>query len=183
MRRPIIRLLVAVSTIIAGCLQIYATSLAADATQQAQMKVLSKEVPKSTESKTDFTGYNYTPPTEEEMAPMRPEYLAVLAKVHEPPEMTGKPMQVRKIVSPNVAKLWNVMSAVHSPEKATHEQRAAAIKELLAFATSKDRDDEIDRPMIYGAIAAMACIDDAEPQAIIGYANNALGDGDDALYN
>ncbi len=166
---------------IAGCLQVYATSLAADATQQAQMKVPSKEVPKSTESKTDSTDYNYTPPTEEELAPMRPEYLAVLAKVHEPPEMAGKPMQVRKVVSPNVVKLGKVMSAVGSPEQATHEQRAAAIKELLTFTTSKDCDDEIDKPMIYGVIAAISCIDGAEPQTVIEYASNALGGGDDAL--
>jgi len=44
-------------------------------------------------------GDSYTPPTAEEMAPMRPEYLAELAKIHEPPEMSGKPMEVRNVVS------------------------------------------------------------------------------------
>jgi len=126
---------------IAGCLQICANARAA--------------------------GDNYTPPTAEEMAPMRPEYLAVLAKVHEPPEMTGKPMQVRKVVSPNVVNLAKVMSAIGSPDKATHEQRTKAIKELLTFTTSKDRDDEIEKPMIYGVIAAIACMDGVEPQTII----------------
>ena len=156
-------------------------SLATDATQQVQMKVPAEEVSKSPENKADSTGYNYTPPTKEEMAPMRPEYLAALAKVHEPPEMAGKPMQVRKVLSPNAMKLGDEMSALGSPEKATHEQRAAAIKELLAIADSKDRDEEVDRPIVYGAVAAMACIDGVEPLTIIGYASNTLGDGDDTL--
>jgi tetratricopeptide (TPR) repeat protein len=141
--------------------------------------IVKAESPQPT--RTVSTNYNYTPPTEEEMTPMRPEYLAVLATVHEPPEMAGKPMQVRKAVSPNVAKLRNVMRAVGAPEKATHKQRSAAIKECLTIVTGKDHDDEIERPMVYGVIAAMACVDGAEPQTIIGYANNALADGDDAL--
>lgn len=154
-RQPIARLIFGALTMIAGCLHICSTPLAASD--------------------------NYTTPTAEEMTPMRSEYLAVLAKVHEPPEMNGKPMQVRKVVSPNVVMLGKVLSTVGSPEKATHEQRAASIKELLTFTTSKDRDDEIDKPMIYGVIAAIACIDGVEPQTIIKYASNALGDGDDAL--
>jgi tetratricopeptide (TPR) repeat protein len=154
-RQPITRLIFGALTMIVGCLQICATTLAA--------------------------GDNYTPPTAEEMAPMRPEYLAVLAKVHEPPEMTGKPMQVRKVVSTDVVNLAKVMSAIGAPDKATHEQRTATIKELLTFTTGKDREDEIEKPIIYGVIAAIACIDGVEPKTIIKYASNALGDGDDAL--
>ncbi len=113
---------------------------------------------------------------------MRPEYLAELAKVHEPPEMFGKPMQVRKAVSPNILKLGNAVADVDSPEKATHEQRTTAIRRLLEIANSKERDDGVDRVITYGAIAIMACIDGAEPQTVIGYANKAIGDeGDDAL--
>jgi len=46
---------------------------------------------------------------------MRSEYLAELAKILEPPEMTGKPVQVRKAASPRMIELGNVMSAVGSP--------------------------------------------------------------------
>lgn len=119
-------------------------------------------------------------PTAEEMAPMRPEYLAVLAKVHEPPEIVARPMQVRKVVSPNIVKFEKLMSSIGSPEEATHEQRTSFIKELLTFAGSTDCDDKA-RPMIFFTIAAMACIDGAEPHAVIEYASNALGGGDDAL--
>jgi tetratricopeptide (TPR) repeat protein len=76
--------------------------------------------------------------------------------------------------------MLNVMSALGSPEKATHEQRTTAIRELLEIANGKELDDE-GRVITYGVIAGMACIDGAEPQTIIGYANNAIGDGDDAL--
>ena len=70
---------------------------------------------------TDAKGNSYEPPTAEEMAPMRPEYLAELAKTHEPPEMAGKPMKVRNVVSSGVLKLEKVMKDVGSPEKATHD--------------------------------------------------------------
>jgi len=181
-RRPILRLLVAVSTIIAGFFQSYATSLAADKTPKAQVIVPAQLANKSTKEKK--VSSKYISPTEEEMAPMRPEYLATLAKVHEPPEMADKPMQVRRDLSPgmvkNMEKLGNAINSVSSPEKATHKQRAAAVKELLAITTSKDLD-EIGSPMVYGAIALIACFDGAEPQKVIGYTNNALADGDDAL--
>jgi hypothetical protein len=45
---------------------------------------------------------------------MRPEYTAELAKIHEPPEMSGKPMQVRKAASSSMVKLGDVMNAVRS---------------------------------------------------------------------
>jgi hypothetical protein len=73
------------------------------------------------------------------------------------------------------------MSAVGSPEKATHQQRATAIPELLEIARSTDQDDGVDRVITYGAIAITACLDGADPQTIIGYATNAIGDDDDAL--
>lgn len=121
----------------------------------------------------------YTPPTREEMAPMRPEYLRELAKVHEPPEMADKPMHVRRAVSPNAVKLQGVVSTLGSPDKATHDQRATAIHELLDLATDKEHDAGIDRTTIYGAIATIACIDGANPQTVIEYASSAIGDTDD----
>jgi tetratricopeptide (TPR) repeat protein len=40
----------------------------------------------------------------------------------------------------------------------------------------------LSRTTLYGAIATLACIDGANPQTVIGYANNAISDdGDDAL--
>jgi tetratricopeptide (TPR) repeat protein len=131
-----------------------------------------KEQPASKDS-------GYAPPTAEEMAPMPAEYLAELAKIHEPPEMTGKPMQVRKTVSPSVVKLANVIAAVGSPEKATHQERATTIRELLEILNSSGPDDGVDRITTYGAIAVMACLDGADPQTVVGYANNAIGDEDD----
>jgi len=110
---------------------------------------------------------------------MRPEYLAELAKVHEPPEMADKPMQVRRAVSPKAVKLQAVVSALGSPDKATHDQRATAIHELLDFATDKEHDAGMDQPTIYAAIAAIACIDGANPQTVIEYASSAIGDADD----
>jgi tetratricopeptide (TPR) repeat protein len=115
------------------------------------------------------------------MAPMRPEYLAELAKIHEPPEMAGKPMQVRKALSPGMLKAANAMNSVRSPENATHNQREAVIQALLELAKNKELDDSIDSATMYGAIATIACIDGADPQIVIGYANNAIGGGDGAL--
>jgi len=112
---------------------------------------------------------------------MRAEYLAELTKIHEPPEMAGKPLEVRKAVSPSVLKIENVLGAVGDPEKATHQQRATAIRELVEIADSKERDDGVDRVITYGAIATLACIDDADPKTVIGYASSAIGDSDDAL--
>ncbi len=74
-------------------------------------------------------------------------------------EMAGKPMQVRKAVSPNTVKLGNVMNAVGSPEKATHQQRAAAIRELLKIANSAEHDNGVDKSTTYGVIAIVACLD------------------------
>ena len=115
------------------------------------------------------------------MAPLSEGYLAVLAQIHEPPEMVGKPMQVRKPVSPAVLKVDNVLSSANSPEKATHEQRTKAIRDLLEIANSKEQDDGVDRALIYGVIAVTACIDGVEPKTIIGYATDAMDDADDAV--
>lgn len=126
----------------------------------------------------------YTPPTAEEMGPLRAEYLAELAKIHEPPEMAGKPMQVRKSVSPAVLKAGKVLNGFRSPEKATHEQRVTIIRELLEVANSPDQADGLGRSLMYGTVAVVSCIDGAEPQTVIGYATdaiNATGDPDDAL--
>jgi tetratricopeptide (TPR) repeat protein len=130
---------------------------------------------------TDSKGYVYVPPTAEEMAPIRPEYLAELAKIHEPPEMADKPMLVRKAVSTSVLKIGVVMSSVGDPEKATHEKLVTAIRGLLEIVNNKERDNEVDRVITYGAIAVMSCLDGAEPQTIIGYASNAIGGDNDAI--
>lgn len=123
----------------------------------------------------------YKPPTAEEMAPMRPEYLAELAKIHEPPEMSGKPFQIRKAVPLSVLKVNNVMTALGSPDKASHQQRAAAIRDFLEIAQRTDQVNGIGREMIYGVIAVTACLDGADPRAVIGYATEAMGDNGDAL--
>jgi tetratricopeptide (TPR) repeat protein len=73
------------------------------------------------------------------------------------------------------------MNALGSPEKATHQQRAIAIRELLEIANSTEPDDRVDKGITRGAIAVMACLDGADPQTIIGYASKAIDDGDDAL--
>ena len=125
-------------------------------------------------------GDTYTPPTAEEMAPLRPEYLAELAKIHEPPEMAGKPMQIRKPAPPSAMRAMKAMSAVGAPEKATHEQRVTAIRELLEIANDKEQDSGINRSITYGAIATLACIDGSEPQTVIGYASNSIDDHNDA---
>jgi len=147
----------------------------------AQSAALAKDVPGPIKQQSDSKGDSYTPPTAAELALLRPEYLVELAKIHEPPEMADKPMHVRKAAPPNVLKLGRAMTAVGAPDKATHEQRTTAIRELLEIANSKERDDGVDRVITYGAVAAIACIDGAEPRTIIGYATNAIGDGDDAL--
>jgi len=93
---------------------------------------------------------------------MRPEYSAELAKIAEPPEMAKKPMQVRKPASSAVIEVMNVMSALGSPEKATHSQRAAAINDMLELAKNKELDNSIGRTTLYGALATLACIDGAD---------------------
>ena len=115
------------------------------------------------------------------MAPMRPAYLAELAKIHEPPEMAAKPMQARKSVSASILRLDEVMTAVGSPEKATHEQRVTAVRELLEIAKSNVQEEGFDRAGMYGAVAVIACLDGAEPHTVIQHATNAIGTGDDAL--
>lgn len=125
---------------------------------------------------------SYIPPTAEELAPMRPEYSAELAKIDEPPEMAKKPMQARKPAPSAVIRVMNVMSALGSPEKATHSQRAAAINDMLELAKNKELDDSIGRTTLYSALAMLACIDGAHAQTVIGYATNAIGEeGGDAL--
>lgn len=125
---------------------------------------------------------SYIPPTAEELAPMRPEYSAELAKIDEPPEMAKKPMQARKPAPSAVIRVMNAMTALGSPEKATHSQRAAAINEMLELAKNKELDDGIGRTTLYSALAMLACVDGAHAETVIGYATNAIGEGDgDAL--
>ena len=181
MRRPILVLLAVVPIAVAGCGQRDQTPKQSAPIHTALTKAPATNASAPTDSKPDARGNGYTPPTAEEMAPMRPEYMAELAKIHEPPEMSGKPMQVRKAASSSMVELGDVMNAVRSPEKATHQQRATAIRELLEIANSTVPNNGIDKAMIYGAVAVMACLDGADPQTIIGYASNAIGESDDAL--
>ncbi len=114
---------------------------------------------------------------------MRPEYLAELAKIDEPPEMARKPMQPRKPAPPAAIKLMHVMSALRSPERATHIERVAAIKDMLALSKTGEQGDTIGGPKLYNVIAMLACADGAPPQTVIRYASNAVGadEGADAL--
>jgi tetratricopeptide (TPR) repeat protein len=166
----------AASIIIVGCGE--GNSASNTAATRALAAGQSSSVPAPTERPPATWDTSYVPPTAEEIAPLRPEYAAELAKIHEPPEMAGKPMQVRKAVSPDVLKLGTVITALGSPDKASHQQRVLAIRQLQEIADSNG-DDGIDRRMIYGVIAITACLDGADPQTIIGYANSAIGDDDD----
>ncbi|WP_300757755.1 hypothetical protein [Janthinobacterium sp.] len=135
----------------------------------------------ATEKQSDSAD-SYSPPTEEELAPMRPEYLAELAKIVEPPEMANKPMQVRKSPSSSAVKAMHIMSALGSPEKASHSQRTAAINGMLELVKNTEMDENGNLKPLYGALAVLACLDGADPQAVIGYANNAIGgETDDVL--
>jgi hypothetical protein len=177
-RRPILVFLVIGSIVVAGCSQNNPTSKPSAPIRNAQTNAPATDASVHTDNRPASNGNGYTPPTAEEMAPMRPEYLAELAKIQEPPEMSSKPMQVRKVVSPSVVKLGNAMSALGSPEKATHQQRATAIRTLLEIANTTEQDDGVDKVITYGAIAGIACLDGADPQTIIGYASHAIDDGD-----
>jgi hypothetical protein len=135
-RRPIrVFLVAAVSALLAGCWQGDAPSPPIPASQKTQ----TNPVPGPTATQSESKGDGYEPPTAEEMGPMHPEYLAELAKIHEPPEMVGKPMQVRKAVSPRVLKLRNVMDTLGSPEKATHAQRATAFASCSRLPKARTR--------------------------------------------
>lgn len=174
--------LTVVATLAAGCNQRDATTQTSPTLQTSPASGPATNALASSDSHSAPKGSTYEPPTAEEMAPMRREYLTELAKISEPPEMTGKPMQVRKAAPPNALKMLNVMSAVGAPEKATHQQRETTINELLQIANSIGQGDGVNRTMTFGVIAAMACIDGADPQTVIGYANKAIsGDDGDAL--
>ena len=172
--------LAVVHIVVAGCSQNEQTPKPSAQIQKAPTNAPATDTSVRSDSQPNSSGKGYAPPTAEEMAPMRPEYMAELAKIHEPPEMANKPMQVRKAVSPGIVQLENVMSAIGSPEKATHQQRATTIRELLGIANNSKQDDGVDKVITYGAIAAMACLDGADPQTVVGYASSAIDDGDDA---
>ena len=180
MRKTGLAFLVAITFIIvAGCTRRESTSTPVAASKKAQATAPAKNAAHDKESESG--GNSYSLPTAEEMAPLSAEYLAELAKIHEPPEMVGKPMQVRKPVSPAVLNVGNVLSTVRSPEKATHEQRAKAIRDLLEIANNSEHDDGVGRALIYGVIAVTACIDGVEPKTIIGYATDSMDDTGAAL--
>jgi tetratricopeptide (TPR) repeat protein len=165
----------------AGCSRSAPNSKPSAPTHTAHTSGLGTDATVHADRPSNSSGASYVPPTDEEMAPMRPEYLAELAKIHEPPEMGDKSMQVRKAASPNMAKLGNVISAIASPEKATHQQRVTAIRELLEIVNNAEQDDGVDKGMTYGVLAVMACLDGADPQTVIGYANNSTDSNGDGL--
>jgi tetratricopeptide (TPR) repeat protein len=179
--RLIVVFVAVVSFAVAGCSQSDPTSEPGAPNRAAQMNAPTTDAAVRAGSKPSSSYKGYTPPTAEEMAPMRPEYMAELAKVREPPEMANKPMQVRKAVSPGIIKLGAAMNAVGSPEKATHQQRETAVREFLEIAKNTKQDDGVDKGVMYGVIAEISCLDEADPTTIIAYASNAIGDGDDAL--
>ena len=180
MRTPRLAFLIAIPfVIVAGCTRSEPASTPVAATEKVRANAPAKDVDHGKDP--EFRGDSYIAPTAEEMAPLSAEYLAELAKIHEPPEMLDKPMQVRKPVSPVALKVDTVLSSAGSPEKATHEQRGKAIQDLLEIANSKEQDDDVDRAVIYGVIAMTACIDGVEPKTIIGYATDAMDDADNAL--
>ncbi len=181
MRRPTLVCLALFLVVVAGCSQSDSPSKASAPPRNVPTSAPARETSVPNDNQPASRSNGYTPPNAEEMSPMPPEYMAQLAKIHEPPEMANKPMHVRKAVSPSVMKLGNAVNAVGSPEKATHQQRATAIRVLLEIANSTERDDGVDKGMTYGAIAVIACLYGAEPQTIIGYASKAIGDGDDAI--
>ena len=178
MSRPFLNLLAAVPFLIAGCGH---GDQVAKLAQMSQAPATGASATTETKPKSKAKGYAYVPPTAEEMSPLRPEYAAELAKIHEPPEMAGKPLQVRKTALPAMAQLENLVKTVRSLDKATHEQRAKALRELLEFANSSEQDNGIAKTTTYGAIAALACLDGADPHTVIGYATNAIDDQGNAL--
>jgi hypothetical protein len=121
------------------------------------------------------------PPTTEEMAPLRPEYLAELKKVHEPPEITMKPMTQRVAPPASAVKIFNAMSTFPSPDKATHEQRTKAIQALVTAVGDLDPADAKHRDMAFELIAQIACYDGAPPTTIIGYLNNVSAVSSESL--
>lgn len=173
--------LAAVCALASACRQDVSSPPTTVTNPQVEASTQAKGAIAQNEEHADTKGDVYSFPTAEEMSPLRPEYLAELARIHEPPEMAGKPMQVRKALSPNVQEIVRITSAIPAPEKATHEQRVESIRELLEIVSKKEQDDGVDIGITYGAIAIMACLDGAPPQEIIGYANKAIGDGGDSL--
>ena len=194
MRKSTIILAVTVITFVGGCSQQEGTaanepnarprmetSTSVATINEVQKNQPTAAGPRASETQSDSKD-GYTPPTAEEFAPLRLEYSAELAKINEPPEMAKKPMQVRRSVSSAAVKAANVKSTLGSPEKATHRQRVTAINAMLELANSKELDDSLGRTHLYGALAMLACIDGADPQTVIGYANSATDDeADDAL--
>lgn len=191
MRKSTIMLAVAVTAVVVGCSQPDSTAVNEPnarpqpevASSVATINEVQKNQPTvaSPESSEKQSGSkdSYIPPTAEELAPIRPEYAAELAKIDEPPEMTKKPMQARRPASSAAVKAANIMSVLGSPEKALHSQRSVAINDMLELTKNQELGDSSGRATLYGAIAMLACIDGADPQTVIGYANNAASDEDD----
>jgi tetratricopeptide (TPR) repeat protein len=179
MRKWICLLLAAVSILAAGCG--HTESSAAPDARKAQTSEQAKATSESRAPSTAATAEHYSPPTAEEMAPLPPAYREELTKIHEPPEMLGQPMQVRKPASRGAVEVEKAMNALGSPDKATHEQRATANRQLLAIVNNERDIDGVGRTLVYGVIALTACFDGADPQVVAGYASHALSVGADAL--
>ena len=173
--------LAAVCALASACRQDVSSPPTTVTNPQVEANTQAKGAIAHNEEHADTKGDVYSFPTAEEMSPLRPEYLSELARIHEPPEMASKPMQVRKAVSPNLQRILSITSAIPAPEKATHEQRVKYIRELLEVLSKNEQDDGVDIGITYSAVAMMACLDGAPPQEIIGYSNKAVGFDGDAI--
>ena len=123
----------------------------------------------------------YAPPTASEMAAMSPRYLAELATIHEPPEITNTPMQARRPVPVGVEKVLAAIKGIRSPDKATPAQLEATLNELGALTSTKLPSDVAS--MVYGMMAEMTCFARKSPSAVITYATKAIGGGDSSFSN
>jgi tetratricopeptide (TPR) repeat protein len=170
-----------VAITLTGCSPTDPISKSSTPTPSAQADLPPAVVSKPLDNSPVAKDSDYKPPTADEMAPMRAEYLAELAKIHEPPEMANKPMRVRRVVPESVVKLGLMMNSIGAPEKATHQQRATAIRELLEFANSSDPKDDNGRSKAMAAAAFLSCLDGADTKLVIEYASEAVKDGNDAL--
>ena len=92
MSRPILNFLAFVPIVVAGCSQNDPASKPSAPVPKAQTNTPATVTSVPVASQPVSKGNDYVPPTAEEMAPMRAEYLAELSKIHEPPEIGRKAM-------------------------------------------------------------------------------------------
>ena len=147
----------------------------------ASLSTFGQDASLSSEAPARVVRNTYSPPTPEEAAPLRSAYTAELSRIHEPPEIALRPMLVRKPAPPITTELLSTVSDMASPEKASHEQRAKKIQELLKIVGDTEQTDASTRSMVYGLIATVSCFDGVSPATVIGYANSAIDDANEML--